>query len=203
MVPRWSTCGVWKQPKGLTARAEPREAELGQKSAMFRSIYTGGKFLPDLARNNVLSLHLFVSLLPLVKLSEPLNLRQRRSVWFSHSCSKGSAIGPGSCVPTTSPIRGVPRALWEWALLPRGRSWGFGSSVGSPSQSIPRLYSLMYYLLTRWRPGQWGRGGWGGKEAAGTLLAVPGQCFESIALPPPGPGGAWPQQNVSPHPWEL
>lgn len=86
----------------------------------------GGELLPDLAWNNVLSLNLFVSLLPLVKLSEPVNFRQRRSVWILCSCSQGFAVAPGSCVPIVSPIGGVPQPLWEWALHPAAHGEGAG-----------------------------------------------------------------------------
>lgn len=113
-----------------------KQGRAGPEACHFRSIYMGGKLLPDLAWNNVPLLHLFASLLPLVKLSEPLNFRQRRSVWFSCSCSKGFAVGPESCVPTTCPIRGVPRALWERALHPAARREGagvWGTAWGPPA----------------------------------------------------------------------
>lgn len=87
----------------------------------------GGKLLPDLAWNNVLSLHLFVTVLPPGKnLSEALNFRQRSSVWFSCSCSKGFAQRPWKLCSYPVPPLGLPWVLWEWAL----RSAACGEGVG-------------------------------------------------------------------------
>lgn len=47
-----------------------KQSRVGPQACNFRSNYVGGKLLPDLAWNNVLSLHLVISLFPLVKLCQ-------------------------------------------------------------------------------------------------------------------------------------
>lgn len=145
----WCLCAPLEDTQETDGLSRAKRGRAGPKDCNFRSISVGGKLLPDLAWNNVLSLCLFVTVLPPGKsLSEPLNFRERGSVWFSCSCSKGFAVGPGSCVPTLCPPAPPRASLGPVGVgfapcCPWGGGWGSGGSVGSPSQSIQRLYSLM------------------------------------------------------------
>lgn len=67
---------------------------------------------------------------------------------------------------------GFPSPVGEWALHPAAPGEGFVSGVKVLSQFIPRPYSLMCYLLTRWGLGQWRR------EEAGEGKGLLGLCWQ-------------------------
>lgn len=98
------------------------------------------------------------------------------------SCFKGFPVGPGSCVPTISPITGGSSGpVGEWVLCPAVAGEGFVSSV--PSQIVPRPYSLMYYLFIRWRVGQGGREEAG--EGKGLCWQHRGSALSQLLFPAP------------------
>lgn len=103
-----------------------------------------------------------------------------------------------------SPITGgSPGPAGEWALCPAVPGEGFVSSGKFPSQIVPRPYSLMCYLLIRWRVGQWGREEVG--EGNGLLRLCwqhRGGALSQLLFPAPSlrsqVGTAWPQQDLVP-----
>lgn len=63
-------CALLEATQEADGVSRAKQGRAGPETCSFRSISLGGELLPDLAWNNVLSLHLFVSLLPLVKLCQ-------------------------------------------------------------------------------------------------------------------------------------
>lgn len=63
-------CALLEVAQEADGLSRAKQGRAGPETCSFRSISLGGELLPDLAWNNVLSLHVFVSLLPLVKLCQ-------------------------------------------------------------------------------------------------------------------------------------
>jgi len=66
----WCLCAPLDATQEAEGLGRAKQGRAGPEAGNFRSSSMGGKLLPDLAWNNVLSLCLFVSLLPLVKLCQ-------------------------------------------------------------------------------------------------------------------------------------
>lgn len=140
----------------------------------------GGKLLPDLAWNNVLSLHLFISLLPPGKtLSEPLNFRDLFG--FHVAARRGLQLALEAVFPPCPPLGEFPRPCGSGfcALLPMGKGLGFWEQRGVPQPIHTEAIQFNVVFIGKVEARAVGKGRLGRERG----------CLGSLALPPPGHGG--------------